>query len=418
MSRLSDEILHFNPASPTVMHIDINSCFATIEQQANPFFRGKPVAVAAYDSPGGCILAASVEAKKLYGVKTGMRVKEGKERCPELIVVSPDANKYRHVHLQLRHLLSCYTDKLYPKSIDEFVLHLEGYPALRQKSIYEVGLQIKKRIKEEIGEWITVSIGTGPSRFTAKMAAGLKKPDGLEELSARNYLDVYQGLELEDLHGIASRNARRLQHVGIFSVMDFYASPLWKIRAAFKSVNAYYWFLRLRGWEIDQEEYERKSYGNSYALPKPFVEVSDLAPILSKLVNKATFRMRQAGYQARGVHLSVAYRDWKYWHQGHLQKKWLFDTRDIYAEALRLLNLSPRRPVRILAVSCFELSTNPQMQTELYDDVPRKKMLTEAMDTINEKWGNFVITPANMLTAKEKHVHDRIAFGGVKELVL
>ncbi|KKS07701.1 MAG: DNA-directed DNA polymerase, partial [candidate division WWE3 bacterium GW2011_GWE1_41_27] len=94
MDKLTD--LSFNPKPPTLMLIDINSCFATIEQQANPQLRGHPVAVAAYDTPSGCILAASYEAKKL-GVKTGMRVKEGKLLAPNLTVLTPDPQKYRDV---------------------------------------------------------------------------------------------------------------------------------------------------------------------------------------------------------------------------------------------------------------------------------------------------------------------------------
>ncbi|MEK7470692.1 MAG: DNA polymerase IV, partial [Patescibacteria group bacterium] len=102
------------------MHIDLNSCFATIEQQANPFLRGKPIAVGAYTTPNGCILAASVEAKRL-GIKTGMRVKDGKVLYPKLIVLPSDPNKYRDVHLKLRKIISEYTNDFSPKSIDEFV---------------------------------------------------------------------------------------------------------------------------------------------------------------------------------------------------------------------------------------------------------------------------------------------------------
>src|SRR5476651_1297305 len=120
--------LPFNPKPSTIMWIDLNSCFATIEQQANPKLRGKPVAVAAYNSPAGCIVAPSVEAKRL-GIKTGMRVKDGMMLCKDLIVLSPDPMKYRNVHLGLKKIFSDYTDKLTPKSIDEFVLNLEGYPA-------------------------------------------------------------------------------------------------------------------------------------------------------------------------------------------------------------------------------------------------------------------------------------------------
>lgn len=159
------EYLHlpFNPKPATCMHLDLNSCFATIEQQANPLLRGKPVAVAAYDSPGGCILTASVEAKR-RGVVTGMRVKEGRLLCPDLVVLSPDPWKYRSIHLRLKQLLSHYTDAIYPKSIDEFVLNFEGYPAYN-KGMAMVAREIKQRIKREIGEWLTVSVGIAPQLF-------------------------------------------------------------------------------------------------------------------------------------------------------------------------------------------------------------------------------------------------------------
>src|SRR3990167_7281918 len=191
------EIMEFNPKSSTIMHMDLNSCFATIEQQANPHLRGKPLAVAAYTSPAGCIVAPSVEAKR-YGIKTGMRVKDGKMLCPSLLVVSPDPWKYRNVHLSLRGIISDYTNDFHPKSIDEFVLNLEGYPALG-KGMKNVAKEIKQRIKKEVGEWITVSVGIAPNRYLAKLAAGLKKPDGLEEIRKGNFERIYKELELTDL---------------------------------------------------------------------------------------------------------------------------------------------------------------------------------------------------------------------------
>jgi DNA polymerase-4 len=121
--------LQFNPKPPTILHIDLNSCFATVEQQANPQLRGRPIAVAAYKTPSGCILAPSVEAKRL-GIKTGMRVKDGKLLCPELIVLEPDPWKYRNVHLQLRKLLSAYVETPVPKSDELF--SILGFLSMRK----------------------------------------------------------------------------------------------------------------------------------------------------------------------------------------------------------------------------------------------------------------------------------------------
>lgn len=412
------QALAFNSNPSTILHIDLNSCFATIEQQANPLLRGKPIAVAAYTTPNGCILAPSIEAKR-FGVKTGMRVKEGKALCPPLIVLSPDPWKYRNVHLALRRLLSEYTVDLVPKSIDEFVLNLAGYLPLKDspcKVMHRVAMEIKQRIKREIGEWLTVSIGIAPNRFLAKVASSLHKPDGLDEINKDNFWNVYSSLRLTDLPYIKMRNAARLNRMGIFTVLDFYNAPLWKLKAAFKSINGYYWYTRLRAWEIDDVAFSRRSYGNSYALPKPLLTPEELSPILAKLVTKMSARVRRAGYKVKGIHLAILYRDWSFWHKGISFQREFFDTRDIYKQAYRLLCSSPiKKPVRNLSVTSFNLINHSGLQLQLFEDVEKKEELTQAIDKVNERWGDFVIAPARML-GTQNLVPDRIAFGGVKEL--
>lgn len=399
----------FNPKPPTILHLDLNSCFASIEQQANPFLRGKPIAVAAYDSPGGCILAPSIEAKRL-GIKTGMRVKEARLIFPRLVVKAPDPDKYRAVHTQLRALISEYTSDFEPKSIDEFVLNLEN------RDLVKIALEIKRRIKEEIGDWLRISVGIAPNRFLAKTAAGLHKPDGLDQIDKSNYLEIFGKLQLMDLCGIKRNNCVRLNNSGIFTVMDFFNAPSEKLQTAFASIVGHYWYLRLHGWEPDDLIFDRNSYGNSYHLPKPLVSPEELAPILQKLVEKTGMRMRAGGYNCRGVHVSLLYRDGSYWHHGHKFSQLLFDSRDIYKEAFEILCHSPyRKPVAILAESCFSLEQTDIHQTSLLEDVEKKRSLVNALDRVNERWGKFVITPALMLGTNNL-VPDRIAFGGVKEL--
>ncbi len=427
--------LDFNPHPSTILHIDLNSCFATIEQQANPHLRGKPIAVAAYATPNGCILAPSIEAKR-YGIKTGMRVKEGKLLYPGLVVLSPDPWKYRNVHLALRKLLADYTYDITPKSIDEFVLDFKDFGTFKksyslkawplkmvaQSGICKIALNIKRRIKKEIGDWLTVSIGIAPNRFLAKLASGLHKPDGLDEINKDNFMTIYLKLKLTDLPYIKIRNAARLNNLGIYTVIDFYKAPLWKLKAAFESINGYYWYTRLRGWEVDDVIFGRRSYGNSYTLPKTLVTPSELSPILAKLVTKMSARLRSAGYKAKGVHVSISYKDGNFWHKGSTLDREVFDTRDIYKKALRILCSSPYlkpacsgRPVRELAVSVFNLTKFHTSQLELFEDVIKKEKLVASIDQINERWGSFVIMPGRML-GTDSTVPDRIAFGGVKEL--
>ncbi|NMB70103.1 hypothetical protein GYA27_02780 [candidate division WWE3 bacterium] len=406
--------LQFNPKQPTVMHIDLNSCFATIEQQANPLLRGKPIAVAAYKSPGGCILAPSIEAKG-FGIKTGMRVKDGKMLYQDLIILEPDPWKYRNVHLSLRKILETYTNNVIPKSIDEFVLDLEGFPSMR-KGLINVGNEIKQRIKSEVGDWLRVSIGIAPNRYLAKTAAGIKKPDGLEVIDISNHVAVYESLELNNLCGIKTNNITRLNKMDIFTVRQFYEANPKTIQMAFHSVMGYRWFLRLRGWEIDDVEFARKSYGNSVALKERLTTPEELAPVLMNLVEKMSRRMRNAGYKARGVHLSLLYRDGNHWHKAVTKGTNLFAPGDIYKVAYKILLKAPYRiPVHTIAVSCFNLVTDTNRQLSILELPCRKENLTDAVDKLTAKWGNFVITPARMLATKDV-VKDRVAFGGIKEL--
>ncbi len=160
--------LNHNP--PTIMHVDLNSCFATIEQQANPLLRGKPMVVAAYDSPNGCVVAPSIEAKR-YGIKTGMTVRDARLLYPGVIVRMPDPSKYRWVHLKFRKIFRDYSPDVTPKSIDEAVIDLTDTLCLFKGTVIDIGKEIKKRFREEIGEWMQCSIGVGTNRFLAKTSS-------------------------------------------------------------------------------------------------------------------------------------------------------------------------------------------------------------------------------------------------------
>lgn len=400
--------LAFNSQPSTVMHLDLNSCFASIEQQANPLYRGKPLVVAAYTSPRGCILAASIEAK-LLGIKVGLRVEEGRRLCPDLLVVEPDTAKYRYVHAQFHQLLSSYSSHFVPKSIDEFVIHFDQHQNLPQ-----LGLQIKSDIHRHIGDWLTVSIGIAPNRFLAKVASNLRKPNGLEEINVTNYQAVYSRLALTDLHGINHRLAARLFAAGITTPLEFFGSSIPQLRSAFHSVCSLYWYLRLRGWEIDTIDFSRKSFGNMYSPPVAHTDASSLAPLLCKLVEKTSFRLRRHGYRARGVHLGLLYKNRQFWHRGiTLRHQELFTSQDVYRLAFRLLLSSPLQfPVTNLSLTCFDLVRHPALQLQLFDSAIRQSNLSQAVDSLNQRYGDFVLTSARMMGTSH-HVHDRIGFGNI-----
>jgi DNA polymerase IV len=408
----------FNPKKPKIMHLDVNSCFATIEQQANPLLRGKPVGIAARETVNGCILAASIEAKKI-GIKTGFTISEAKQLCPDIIIIRADPDKYRSVHRSLRKILSSYTPKIEPKSIDEFVLNFDNCP-YSQTDPTVISQEIKKRIRKETGEWISVSIGWGPNRFLAKTGAGIIKPDGLVIIDISNFLEVYSRLNLKDLNGINVKNEIRLNNSGIFSVISFYKADISSLRSAFRSVLANYWYIKLRGWEIDDFESKRTTFGQSYVFPKPKLHPLEIYPVIQKLVEKMGYRMRVECYKARCLHISLLFqtdnRDKLYWHKGITLKYYIFDSYDIYSNLKLLTNacaLLGKYKVCFIAVNCYEVIKDQTVQLEIFDDIFRKKSRVNSIDTINKKWGSYRIGPARMIHT-QNDAPDAIAFGQIE----
>lgn len=404
---------HFNPARPTILHIDLNSCFATVEQQANPLLRNRPIAVAAYTSPNGCVLAPSVEAKRL-GCKTGMRVKDCRKLCPQLVVLPPDSQKYRYVHLKLKQILSCYTDKLAPKSVDEFVLDLKNTPADRE-GIIQIAQEIKLRIKQELGNYLTVSIGIAPNRTLAKLAAGLHKPDGLDVIDISNYLDVYQSIDLIDLPGINIGYKSRLSAAGIYTVIDLFSNSLFDLHNGFKSVVGNDWFARIRGWEVDEIEFDRKSFSNTHSIKIAVIHENDIFPIMTNLLWKATSRMRIAGFSCRGVQLGIGYRTGHYATDHTRLPQPLFSSTEIFEQVKKLFYRLPRDYVSKIDVGVYDLHNNAELQLSCLDNLEKTSSLYAAIDKIEHDWGRNTIHPARMLPAKDL-ILNRLPFGGGKEM--
>src|SRR5690349_543729 len=215
--------LHLNPDKPQIMHIDLNSCFATIEQQAFIHLRGKPIVVSAYPTANGCVLSPSIEAKR-YGIKTAMTNREARLLCRDVIIREPDPPKVRDVHLKFKKIFKDYSPDVFPKSIDEAVIDFTSLQQRLNRPLTDIGREIKHRMRTEIGEWISCSIGIATNRCLAKTAAGLKKPDGLEVITAENVRDVYGRLSLIDLCGINERYQARLNVHGIFTPLQFLAA--------------------------------------------------------------------------------------------------------------------------------------------------------------------------------------------------
>jgi DNA polymerase IV len=362
--------LPVNHNTPLLMHIDLNSCFATFEQQAFPRLRGKPLVIAAYDSPRGCVIAPSIEAKQ-HGITVGMTVSEAKVLCPEVVVRMPDPPKYRAVHSKFAKIFRDYSDSVTPKSIDEAVIDFSrmNNQVLRVTNLANIGHEIKRRMKREIGVWMRCNVGIGTNRFLAKTAASLHKPDGLDVITHQNLEQVYQSLTLTAICGINTRYQARLNAARIFTPMQFlHASCETLQKQVFQSIAGYYWYLRLRGWEIDDVKFKRKSIGQMYALGKETANIKELSKLLMKLIEKMGRRLRRLGLVAWGIHVGCVYADQTYSHLGRTFDHELYTTNELYRKVLyNFTTQFQGNVVTHLSVACLDLKPVAGVQESIFD---------------------------------------------------
>ena len=403
--------LPLNKAEPKVMHIDLNSCFATVEQQARPLLRGRPVAVTNRLTKNACVVAASYEAKA-RGVKVGMGFHDAKILAPDIVMVETDHRKYQHVYKILVGIMSSYSPNITMKSIDEGIIDFTGTEAVNKRPLADIGLEIKQRLADEAGVWMRCNIGIAPNRFLAKTAASLHKPDGLDTIDFKNLRAVLSGLKLTDLTGIAERNEARLNAAGILTPLQFLDAPAEVLsRRVFKSVCGEDWYQRLRGWEIDGQVWDTKTVGRQYVLDSFRPTDEEVRTRLAYLCETTAMKLRYKGLAARGIFVYVKYASGDYWYERKVFKTSFFSNAEVYRRATLLFNRRPRDAYeREIGVSCYNLEPSNINQISLLDDINRETWLTEAMDTINSQFGEFTITLAASLGAKEK-VKQKIPFG-------
>jgi DNA polymerase-4 len=413
---MKNETIMINHEEPLIMHIDLNSCFATIEQQANPLLRGKPIVVAAYSTPNAFILAPSIEAKRI-GIKMGMRVRDAQEIYPKVVIRTPDAPKYRNVHLKFKKIFQDYSPEVIPKSIDEAIIDFRPVANLH-RDLVGVAKEIKQRMKDEIGEWIFCSIGIGTNMFLAKLGATLHKPDGLTRIDHTNLIEIYKKAELLDCCGINVRYQSRLNIHGIHTPLDFFhATQKFLHKEVFRSVVGARWYTKLRGYEADQRDFPTKSIGHQYALQKPTADPKGLSRLIMKLCEKMGRRLRNKGYTARGIHMWFSYQDHTGWHRGRIMKQEMYTTIELYRHAMFILNAQPtKKKISHMGVSCYHLNKSTERQLSLFEnDYIKARSVSDAADKINDIYGEFTVVPGLMIDM-DNIILDRIAFGGMREM--
>ena len=397
------------------MHIDLNSCFATVEQQARPLLRGKPVAITNRLEAHCIIVAASYEAKQL-GVKTGMRLGDARLLAPNLVIAETDPPKYHHVYQQLMRIMKDYSPNVVMRSIDEGIIDFAGTRQnINQRSLTDIGYEIKARLKDEVGCWMRCNVGIAPNRFLAKTAASLHKPDGLDVITHQNLRSALSELKLTDLTGIAERNQARLNAHGIYTCLQFLdASSDFLKKRVFRSVCGEDWHKRLRGYEIDAQEWDTKTVGRQFVMDDKYPNEETVRSRLSYMCESVGLKMRHNGFAARGVQVYLRYDTGDYWHERKAFTTAFFSNAEIYRRATLLFNRRPQTGwIREIGISCYLLDDSARAQVSLLEDVQKQDWLTETVDDINYRWGEYTVLAADSLPSKGL-IRQKVPFGSTR----
>jgi DNA polymerase IV len=403
-----------------IFHIDMNSYFATCEQQANPHLRGKPVGIC--EHLGGIIIAASIEAKKL-GIKTGTPVWEAKKIYPKIVLMPTDPEKYREITRRFLEIFYTYTEAVEKYSIDEAFLDMsmdfrnEKDPWQKAE---EVALEIKRKISKEAGSWIKCSVGIAEDKFLAKIASDLQKPDGLTVVRPEQKAELYDKLSLTDLPGIARRTEKALNLLGIKTLKDLRDYPESKLVSHFGIRGHHLYKMgQLQGsWkeELSGEEEEiSKSMGHAYTMPKITADRKIALQVMYKLSEMVGKRLRESNLMGNIVCFVTTDRKGQYFSKRRILPQYVFEGKEIFTEAAALFekHVPASGQFKLVGVTVSGLAPLVEQQS-LFKTEQRKGGLVKSLDEINDKYGDFTISRVPAWQARNI-IRDSIGFGRMKE---
>ena len=288
----------------TIVLIDMDAFFAQIEQRHNPALRGKPILVTGGPGRHAIVTTASYEAKRL-GVKSAMSLPEALKLCPHALTIIGNPDKYIDYCYRLLNIYKEFTDLVEPYSIDEAFLDITSVQRLFGTP-QEIGQKIKKRIKQELD--LTCSIGIGPNKLIAKMAAEWQKPDGLTIVNPNDVPQIIWHMPVEEMVGVGRKMKIHLNSLGIKTIEDLAKYPAYLLKAKF---GKYGEILHQFAWGIDNSSVDPKSFdeiksvGHSYTLPKDVTDLELIKWYIYWLSSKVARRLEKEGLAGRTIHLSV-----------------------------------------------------------------------------------------------------------------
>lgn len=399
----------------TTLFVDLNSYFATAEQQLNPRLRGKAVGVIPVEAESTCCIAASIEAKR-YGVKTGTMVREARRLCPGIVFV-----KARHrLYVEMHHAIVKAVESCVPvagvHSIDEVSCRLLGAERERANAV-ALAVRIKAAIQEQAGEWLRCSIGIAPNVLLAKTATEIEKPDGLVAIDQEDLPRAIAGLGLRDFPGIGAQMHKRLEAAGIRSALDLYAQPKKRLREIWGSVVGEWWWHGLHGDELAARPVRTRTMGHEHVLPPRFRTAEGSWAMAVRLLCKAGARMRASGYRARALTVSTRSEEGEKWKAGVLLGDGCADTLAMIEAMQRVWRDCPKWRVMKVGVVLSDLVASGQGTLSLFVEEGRRDALSRAVDALNQRHGAHTVFVASMMDVREEATGG-IAFGNIPDLGL
>jgi len=391
--------------SRIILHVDMNAFFAAVEQQNDPALRGKPVGVIG-SSGRTVVTTCSYEARR-YGVKTGMTVWQARQRCPELVLVVADNRKYTDTSKRIIAMMRDYTPLVEVFSIDEAFLDVTGSLALFGTP-ERIAYLLKARIRQAFG--LTCSVGIAPNKLLAKLASDMQKPDGLTIIRPDQVTQVLETLPVQELCGIGSRTARQLRKLGIVSCGQLGRYPLKRLQRRFGLIGD-----KLHAMALGRDdspvvpveaEAPVKSVGHSMTLREDVSAPEEIQRFLLQLAEMVGRRARRYGVSGRTVNLQVRLADFdtNLGRQTSLARH-VNRSDEIYRAALAILDtLELTQPVRLLGIALSNLQHRSE-QLPLFAEERRRALLAQAMDQVNDRFGEFTVNFASMLDNREKGSH-------------
>ena len=385
----------------TILHIDFDSFFASCEQQYDPALRNKPIGVTAHNGRTA-IIAASREAKKM-GVKNVMRSYEAFRLCPELKLVSADFVKYWEVSKKFITICQHYSPFVEVFSIDELFLDVTltahlfgGVDGLIQK--------LKAELAQEVGECITVSVGIAQNKMLAKLASGLRKPNGVFRVEKNRHLDVYKIAELTDICGIGSRIEARLNQMGIYSLTKLAKVPLSSLIAEFGNVQGNFLYNVGQGLDVApvhsfSRAPEAKSVGRNYCLARNEYDRRVVLQNIFELCEEVCIKLRRINKKARmfGVYL----RGTEVLGSHALNPSYTDLGQEMFRSCLfALAKIKPAAEdadglwegyVRQIGVYASYLKNSEEVTLPLFKREQNWDRLTSTIDSLNKRFGNHTV---------------------------